>query len=134
MATEITKSGGDVARESDAPERTRDRVVYRPLTDIYEAGDSVYVVVEMPGVEPDSVDVTLEKGVLTIRGRAPETPREGFRRVHAEYGEGDYERAFTLSDDIDRNALSAEFKHGVLTLRLPKAAAAQPQKIEVRAS
>lgn len=132
--TDVTKARADLARQSDAPERASDRPLYRPLADIYEADDSVYVVLELPGVEPDSIDVTLEKRVLTVRAQAPETPRAGFQRAHAEYGEGDYERAFTLSDEIDQSGLTADLKHGVLTLRLPKAAAAQPQKVTVRAS
>ena len=132
MANELASETNDVARQEDGPERMRPRRVYRPLTDIYEKNGAVFVVIEMPGATPESVDVTLEKRVLTIRGQTPARPRDAFRQVHAEYGEGDYERAFTLSDEIDRDAMKAQFVNGVLTLELPKAPESQPRRIEVK--
>jgi HSP20 family molecular chaperone IbpA len=71
--------------------------------------------------------------VLTVRGRGRLTSPEGYRLVHAEYGEGDYERVFTLSQEIDEAAVQAEFAHGVLTLTLPRAEASKPRRIEVKA-
>lgn len=119
------------ARPDTAPERAAARAVYRPLTDIYETDAHVVLMAELPGVDPDGVDVTLEERTLTIRGRLPALPREGFRQVYAEYGEGDFERVFTLSDGVDREGLSARFKHGVLTLEIPKSAQAKRTRIPV---
>src|SRR3546814_10866427 len=82
-------------------EVTRSAVVYRPDTDIYETEDHVVLVADMPGVAPADVDVNLERRVLTIRGHVHRQAHDGYRRVHAEYGEGDYERVFTLSEEID---------------------------------
>ena len=130
MATEMTETG----RQQEAPqESTRGVTVYRPLADIRGAGDGVVLTVEMPGVGPGDVDIDLERRVLTIRGRGRVTSPEGYRLVYAEYGEGDYERVFTLSDEIDEGAIRAEMAKGVLTLTLPKAEAAKPKRIEVKA-
>jgi len=89
---------------------------------------------EMPGVAPDSVDVSLENRVLTIRGQARTTRPENLELVHAEYSEGDYERVFTLSEDFDPDRIEAEMRAGVLTLTLPRAEAAKPRKIAVKAA
>ena len=72
--------------------------------------------------------------MLSIRGRVRQQPHEGYRRVYAEYGEGDFERVFTLSEDIDRDHIEASHKDGVLTLQLPKAATAKTRKIDVKAA
>ncbi|HZD54426.1 MAG TPA: Hsp20/alpha crystallin family protein [Woeseiaceae bacterium] len=88
----------------------------------------------MPGVAPDHVDITLERGVLTIRGHTPEVSHEGYQQLYAEYSEGDYERVFTLSEEIDRESIKAEHKNGVLKLELPKAASAKARKIEVKSA
>jgi HSP20 family molecular chaperone IbpA len=107
------------------------RPLFRPRTDIYETKDSVFVVAEMPGVGPDDVEVTLERGVLIIRGRTPEIAHNSYQQVYAEYGEGDYERVFTISEAIDRDSIKAMQKDGLLTLELPKAAPAKARTIKV---
>ena len=107
--------------------------LYRPLTDIVEAEDGITMMVEMPGVAADGVDIAVERRVLTIRGRAQRTNPENFRLVYAEYGEGDYERSFTLTDDFDPSRIEARMRNGLLTLKLPRAEAAQPKKIAVHA-
>lgn len=117
-----------------AAEAARQRPVYLPATDIVETEDAIIVTAEMPGVAPDAADVTLENGLLTIRGHtaAPEHP--GYRQVYAEYAAGDFERVFTLSEDIDDAGIQASQKDGVLTLVLPKAGPAKPRRIEVKAA
>jgi HSP20 family protein len=130
MSTEMAKTA---PQAEQAPENTRGVPVYRPLTDIYDTGQGVVLALEMPGVGRDDVEIDLERRVLTIRGRAKVTRPEGYRRVHAEYGEGDYERVFTLSEAIDESAIRAEMSNGVLTLTLPRAEAAKPKRIEVKA-
>lgn len=115
-------------------EATRNTALFSPVTDIYETKDHVVVTADMPGVAPDAVDITLEKRVLTIRGRASIGTHEGYRRAYQEYREGDYERSFVLSEEIDREKIEAEHKNGVLTLRMPKATAAMTRKISVKAA
>ena len=133
MRTEMTSNMDQgPARQEQGTDLARGAAVYRPLADIIQTGDNVVVRMEMPGVGPDDVEISLERRVLTIRGRGRTTRPEGYRLVHAEYGEGDYERAFTLSQDIDEAKVAAEMKDGVLTLILPRAEAAKPKRIEVR--
>jgi HSP20 family molecular chaperone IbpA len=107
--------------------------VYRPLADIRDTGNGVVLLLEMPGVGREDVDIDLERRVLTIRGRGRVISPEGYRRVYAEYGEGDYERVFALSEEIDEGAIRAEMANGVLTLTLPRAETAKPRRIEVKA-
>ncbi len=71
--------------------------------------------------------------MLTIRGRCRTTSPEGYRPAVVEYREGDFERVFTLSEDIDESAIRAEMANGLLTLTLPRAEAAKPRRIEVKA-
>lgn len=123
-----------VAPESQVLEQTRPRPVFRPVADIFETPRGVTLVLEMPGVRAEGVEVTLEKRVLTIRGRSRVARPDSYRRIYAEYGEGDYERSFSLSEDIDAERIEATCKHGVLTLELPKAQEAKPRQINVRAA
>ena len=134
MAQEMTTSEKELAPRYDGGEGTKQRPVYRPLTDIYETEDDVVLLVEMPGVAPGDFDVTLERRVLTIHGRAGDDRHDGYRRVYAEYGVGDYERTFTLSESIDPERIKAEHRQGVLSVTLPKAAPAKARKIEVKAA
>ena len=110
------------------------RPVFRPAADIYETDENVVLMVDMPSVKADDLDVSLERRVLTIRGQARPPAPEGYRQVYAEYRAGDYERAFTLSEDIDQDRIKAEQKDGVLKLELPKASSAKPRRIDVRSS
>jgi HSP20 family molecular chaperone IbpA len=108
------------------------RPVFLPPADIYETGDNIVVLAEMPGVAPDGVDITLERRVLTIRGRNDVNDYAGYQRVDNEYDDGDYERVFTLSENIDRDRIEATLKDGVLNLVLPKADTAKARKIELK--
>jgi HSP20 family protein len=129
-----TQAGQEVAAPSEGAERTRARPVYAPRTDILETDDGLVILADMPGVSADGVDVTLERNVLTIRGRTEDDPPQGFSPVYIEYQPGDYERVFTLSEDIEAERIEAGVKDGVLRLFLPKAGPAQTKRIQVRAS
>jgi HSP20 family molecular chaperone IbpA len=121
-------------KEASIPEgveRTKPRSVFKPDVDIMEQKDDTVLTADLPGVDERSLDITLEKSVITIRGAvAPEIPA-GFRLVYGEYAVGDYERAFTLSDEVDKDRIQATVKNGVLKLVLPKAAAAKARRISV---
>lgn len=123
-------------KEAEAPqgvERTRPHRVYTPDVDILERKDDIVVTADMPGVDEKTVDITLEKNILTIYGRVePEIP-ENHRLAYSEYGIGDYQRAFTLSEEVDREKIQATVKNGVLRLVLPKAEVAKTRKIAVKA-
>lgn len=118
----------------DGAERTRARKAFVPRVDIYETNETIFVMADMPGVDESSVDITLEKGVLTINGYIePEEP-EGFNLAYAEYDVGDYQRSFRLSNEIDQEHIEAAVSDGVLNLRLPKAGPAKARKITVKAA
>jgi len=116
----------------DNGEPTRNRRVYSPLTDIVETADEILVVTDMPGVDEKCVDITLEKNVLTIYAYPPEETVDKYSQVFGEYGVGDFERKFVVSQEIDREKIAAKVKNGVLTVHLPKAGPAKARKIEVR--
>lgn len=115
-----------------AGETTSGRSVFRPWTDVCETENGVVIAVDMPGVGPDDAEITLEKRVLTIRGRSRPRQPEGYRLAYAEYEEGDYERVFSLSEEIDEAKIKAAVVNGVLMLELPKAEPAKPKRIEVK--
>jgi HSP20 family molecular chaperone IbpA len=105
--------------ESDA-ERTRDRRAFVPRTDIYETDEAIFLVADVPGVDENSLEITLEKNVLTINGYVTPTPPEGYTLSYAEYDIGDYVRRFSLSNEIDQQGIEASVKDGTLHLHLPK--------------
>ena len=114
-------------------ERIRNTRVFTPAVDIIEKNNDLVLLADMPGVDEKSLDITLEKNLLTIYGRVePEVPAN-HRLVLSEYGVGDYQRTFTLSDEIDREHIRASVKDGVLKLVLPKAEKAKMKKIAVAA-
>ena len=121
------------AAQPQGTERTRERPLYAPRVDIVESEDALEVLADMPGVTPESVEVTLEQRVLSVRGRAEVPVPEGLAPLYLEYEPGDYERSFTLSDAVDPSGIEARVRAGVLRLRLPKAGPAKPQRIEVKA-
>ena len=102
-------------------ERTRSRLACVPRADIYETNETIVLVTDMPGVDENSLDITLENDVLTIIGYVESERPEGDGLAYNEYRVGDYERSFTLSSKVDRNKIEATVKDGVLRLRLPKA-------------
>jgi HSP20 family protein len=134
MAQEVRTTDQRTPATTRTRERASDRPVFVPPADIYETRDNIVVLAEMPGVGPDGVDITLERRVLTIRGRSAANEHTGYQRVYNEYTDGDYERVFTLSENIDRDRIEARLKDGVLQLVLPKAETAKPRKIELKAS
>lgn len=105
--------------------------VFVPRADIYEQADALVVIADMPGVNEKTVDINVEKNVLTVRGHVEPPVFEGFREAYREYEIGEYERAFTLSNAVDVNRIEASVKDGVLRIVLPKAEAAKPRKIKV---
>jgi HSP20 family protein len=106
--------------------------VFLPTADIYETNDSLNVVLEMPGVDKNSVEVRVEDGVLKIDGRLDFSKYQGLQPLYTEYNVGHYSRTFRLSSQIDQNKIGAELKDGVLSLVLPKVEEAKPRTIQVK--
>jgi HSP20 family molecular chaperone IbpA len=104
---------------------------YVPPADIYETEDALAVVMEMPGVEKNDLNIALENDVLKVDGRIDFTTYESMEPVYSEYNVGHYARSFTLSNKVDQEKISANLEDGALTLTLPKAKHAQPRKIAI---
>src|SRR6201988_912043 len=98
MAQEVRTVDQQTPEATGSAQPLPRRPTSRPPADIYETRDSIVVLAEMPGVAPDGVDITLERRVLTIRGRSAVDEHAGYQRVYNEYADGDYERVFTLSE------------------------------------
>jgi len=113
--------------ESTIPAR-----VFLPTADIYETNDALNVVLEMPGVDKNSVDIRVEDGVLKIEGRLDFSKYQGLQPLYTEYNVGHYSRSFRLSSKIDQNKIAAELNDGVLSLVLPKVDEAKPRTIQVK--
>jgi HSP20 family molecular chaperone IbpA len=116
----------------DDTERTRECPCYIPRSDIYETENGIFVVADMPGVDESTLDITLEKDILTISGYVDPYQPEEYSLVFAEYEIGDYQRSFRVSDEIDRDGIEATLKDGVLRLFLPKVEEAKTRKIAVK--
>jgi HSP20 family protein len=133
MAQELTtQSGRDMTEHSSS--NGLGAMTFTPAVDIFEKGETTIIMADMPGVAADDIDVTLERQVLTLKGHVKPHAPEGYRRLSAEYREGDYMRVFTLSDEVDQKKIKADFKNGVLRLELPRAVEAKPKKISVKAA
>ena len=115
-------------------ERTRECPCFVPRADIVETEDDIYVVVDVPGADEKSIDITLEKNVLTINAYVETQNMDGFAPTLVEYEVGDYQRSFRLSNIIERDKIQANIKDGVLHLQLPKAGEAKTRKISVSAA
>ena len=112
--------------EGTAPGR-----VFVPVTDIFETPEALTVMLEMPGVERDSIEASVENDVVTVQGRIDFSKYEGMQPVYTEYNVGHYARSFEISNKIDQSRITALMKDGVVTIVLPKAEQAKPRKIQV---
>jgi HSP20 family protein len=114
-------------QESTIPTRA-----FVPIADIFETEQALSVILEMPGVEKENVDISVENDTLTIQGRIDYSKYEGLQPVYTEYNVGHYVRTFQISSKIEQGQISAELKDGVMKLVLPKAEKAKPRRIKVR--
>lgn len=130
--TKTTAAQKKEAVPSQKSGQKREQRVYSPRTDIYEDDEAIFVVADIPGADEKSIDITLEKNVLSIHASPISELPEKLSLVYAEYGVGDYQRSFALSDQIDRENIRASVKNGVLSLCLPKAGPVKAQKITVK--
>jgi len=119
--------------QTEGTERMRARATFIPRADIFETEDNVVVTVDMPGASDETIDITLEKNILTINASSIHGAPEGFNLAFAEFEAGDYERSFQLTDQINREGIQAVYQDGVLKLTLPKAEVAKIRKISVKA-
>jgi HSP20 family protein len=102
-----------------------------PATDIFETEDALTVVMEVPGVDREAIDIAVENDVLRIEAKIDPSKYEGMQPLYTEYNVGHFARSFTLSNKIDQQQISARLEDGVLTLTLQKAREAIPRKISI---
>ncbi len=107
-------------------------VVMTPPVDIYELEDGVLLFADMPGVPKEKLDVEIDKNVLTIKGEIGEIVPKDITPLYVEFNGKAYERAFTLSPDVDVSKIEASMNAGVLKIFLPKSEEVKPKKIEVK--
>src|SRR6516162_7745459 len=112
-------------------EGTTPAQMFVPVTDIFETPEALTVVLEMPGVDRNSIEASVEDDIVTIAGRIDFTKYEGMQPVYTEYNVGNYARSFEISNKIDQSRISAQMKDGVVTLVLPKAEQTKQRKIQV---
>ncbi|MEF8732907.1 MAG: Hsp20/alpha crystallin family protein [Candidatus Accumulibacter meliphilus] len=111
---------------------TRDDAALQPPVDVIEDAAGITLYADLAGVPKDKLHLHVEGDALTIEGEIDLEMPEGMENSHAEVGLARYRRVFTLSKELDASKVGAEFKHGVLTLTIPKAEHAQPRKVQVK--
>lgn len=126
MATQMTES-----TRAPGAEPMRQGPVYAPPFDIVETENELILYGDMPGVREDQLDIRYENEYLLVHGKVE--PRGGGSVLRQEYGIGDYRRTFAIGEQIAAEKISAELRNGVLVIHLPKAEAAKPRKIQVKA-
>lgn len=120
-------------QELTGAESTRPGPAFTPAMDIFETESAIMVFADMPGVQPDGLGIDLRDNTLSIEGRVLKASHPNEQLLLQEYETGSFRREFRLSNLIDQDKIDATLRDGVLRLTLPKAEAARPRKIEVRA-
>lgn len=109
-------------------------LVYTPPIDIHESAEGLVLEADLPGVTEENINIQLEDNVLTLNARARVAVPEGARLIHEEFRVGDFSRSFILSDEVDRDRISADLRNGVLRLTLPKTERGQARRIAVKSN
>ena len=113
---------------------TRD-ATWSPAVDIHEETDRFVVSADLPGVKPADIEITADKGVLSLRGaRNVEQRKDDGNYSRVERVSGKFVRTFSLPENVQADAIKAQFKDGVLELTIPKVAKVEPRRIEVQAA
>ena len=113
-------------------EKTIPARFYVPATDIFETSDALKIVMEVPGVPKDAVDVKVENDVLSIEARIDTANYNGLDPVYTEYPVGHFARSFTLPEQVDEHNITAQLEDGVLTLTLNKRPETKPRRIAIQ--
>jgi len=125
---EVTKpKTGELRQSEGQPE-----IALYPPVDIYEDGDGIHLQADMPGVSRDRLTVQVDRDTLLIEGEAKIDVPEGMDALYADVRSTRYRRSFTLSSELKSEAIEANLKDGVLSVRIPKREEAKPRRIEVR--
>ena len=130
LQEEINRLFGN-ARENESSSAT---AMWIPLVDIHEYADRFELYVDLPGVDPSKVELTLDSGILTLSGERQEPIRKGSEEAQGrrvERGHGQFHRRFVLPDTVDSEKVNATGSHGVLTVTIPKQPKSMPRRIQI---
>ena len=105
-----------------------------PPADIFEDGDGISIVLDMPGVTKDRLSVKADRNELVVEGEASIDMPKGMEAAYAEIRSAHYRRSFVLTHELDTDAVEASMKDGVLSIRVPKRAELKPRQIEIQAA
>jgi HSP20 family protein len=122
----------DATTPSEAAQRSD--AALSPPVDVIEDSTGITLRADLPGVPKDKLKLQVEAGTLTIEGEVSIPMPESMEATYVEVSVPRFRRVFTLSNELDTGKVSAEFKHGVLSLRIPKAEHAQPRRIDIKVS
>ena len=125
-------SNQELTRQADSAAAAREEPALLPPVDVIEDATGITLYADLPGVPKDRLNLRVEGETLLIDAELVLPVREGMEATHAEVQRTRYRRAFTLSRELDPDKVAAEFSQGVLRLRIPKAAHAQPRRISVQ--
>jgi HSP20 family protein len=114
------------------PFRTREAGKWMPVMDVSEKDKEIIVKAEIPGMDPKDIDISLQNGLLTIRGERKQEKEESFHKVERSYGA--FSRSVRLPAEVDEDKVMATYTNGVLTLEMRKTKEAAAKKIEVKAN
>lgn len=120
------------AQQVNIPDRIDQSATFTPLVDIFETNDEFIFQADLPGVKAGDIDVSYERGLLTISGKVQPRQTEQTRYLWQEYDVGNFYRQFTINTEINQDGIRADLKNGVLTLHVPKAESARARMIEIR--
>ncbi|APW59542.1 Hsp20/alpha crystallin family protein [Paludisphaera borealis] len=127
---------GSASSPPGGPPRAGDdqeaRPAFTPPIDIHDGPDGLTLEADLPGATESNLHIQLEDNVLSLYAKIDSPAPESARLIHQEYPVGDYHRSFILSDEVDRERITAELKNGVLRIFLPKADRARARRIEIK--
>jgi len=134
MATNTTVSERPGTAAADPQQARTSEAAIRAPVDIYEDGEGINLVADMPGVSKDRLNVRVDGDTLLLEGSVQFDLPEQANALYADVRSSTYRRSFVLSRELDSDKIQANLKDGVLTVRIPKRASLRPRKIEVQAA
>jgi HSP20 family molecular chaperone IbpA len=123
--------GGEAERAGEAAPASGERVLFTPPIDIYETGEGLVLIADLPGVSVRTLDLQVQNNKLTLLGQVANVVPPGARLLHKEYEEGDFLRSFILSENVDHERVTARLNNGILEVVLPHAEKSVPRRIQV---
>ena len=131
--SEIARLQDEMGRQWSTAPAERRGASFSPVVDIFEDKEAIYVKAELPGVKPEEVNIHVENNVLTLTGERKlekKDDRDGYHRIERVYGT--FTRSFALPNNVASDLVEADLSDGVLSVKIPKKAEAQPKKITVK--